>query len=71
MVEKTYDELKNTELAPFQHLIKHGIEMIMTAHIIYPNIENETYISKKDGNLYTLPATLSKKFLTDILRKDM
>ena len=71
IVEKTYDELKNTELIPFQHLINHGIEMIMTAHIIYPNIENETYISKKDGNTYTLPATLSKKFLTDILRKDM
>jgi beta-N-acetylhexosaminidase len=45
--------------------------MIMTAHIIYPNIENETYVSKKDGNSYKIPATLSKKILTDILRKDM
>ena len=71
IVEKTYDELKNTELIPFQYLINRGIEMIMTAHIIYPNIENETYVSKKDGNSYKIPATLSKKILTDILRKDM
>lgn len=71
IVEKVYDDLKAEELKPFQDLIHHGVEMIMTAHIIYPNIETETYISKKDGNSYVLPATLSKKILIDILRKDM
>ena len=71
IVEKTYDELKNSELKPFQELIKSWTEMIMTAHIQYPNIEKETFISKKDWKTYTLPATLSKRILTDILRKDM
>lgn len=70
IVEKTYDELKNTELKPFQDLIDET-EMIMTAHIQYPNINTETYISKKDGNSYVVPATLSEKMLTEILRNDM
>ena len=71
IVNKTYDELKNNELIPFQSLINNGTDMIMTAHIQYPNIEKETYVSKSDQNTYTVPATLSKTFLTDILRKDM
>ena len=71
IINKTYEELKNNELIPFQELINSGTDMIMTAHIEYPNIEKETYVSNKDNNVYTLPATLSKKILTDILRKDM
>ena len=71
IIYKTYDELKNMELIPFQKLIQSGTDMIMTAHIQYPNIEKETYVSLKDGNTYTLPATLSKTLLTDILRNDM
>ena len=71
IVNKTYNELKNNELIPFQKLVNSGTDMIMTAHIQYPNIETETYVSKKDGYTYTLPATLSKKILTDILREDM
>ena len=71
IINKTYDELKQSELIPFQKLINSGTDMIMTAHIEFPNIETDTYVSKKDGNTYTLPATLSKKILTDILRNDM
>lgn len=70
IVEKTYDELKNTELKPFQDLID-DTEMIMTAHIQYPNIDTEAYVSKNDWDIYTVPATLSKRMLTDILRNDM
>ena len=71
IIYKNYDELKNMELIPFQKLVQSGTDMIMTAHIQYPNIEKETYVSIKDGNTYTLPATLSKTILTDILRGDM
>lgn len=71
IIYKSYDELKNNELIPFQQLIKSGTDMIMTSHIQFPNIETETYVSLKDGNTYTLPVTLSKKVLTDILRTDM
>ena len=38
-VEKTYDEIKKTELVPFEAAIKDGAEMIMTAHITYPLID--------------------------------
>ncbi|MBQ9553557.1 hypothetical protein IJU97_00925 [bacterium] len=48
MIDKSYDELKALELKPFQELIDDGVEMVMTAHTIYPQIESETYISKKD-----------------------
>ena len=43
----------------------------MTAHICYPKIETETYTSISTGEEVTLPATLSKTILTDILRGDM
>ena len=69
--ELTLEELKNVELIPFQRGIDAGAEMIMTAHIQYPNIETNTYISKLDGKTVSLPATLSHTILTDLLREDM
>ena len=71
IIDKSYDELKALELKPFQELIDDGVEMVMTAHTIYPQIESETYISKKDWNTYFVPATLSKEILTDMLRTEM
>ena len=70
-IDKTYDELKANDLIPFQACIDAGAEAIMTAHIQYPAIEKETYVSKDSGEEITLPATLSKTILTDILRGDM
>ncbi|MEE3334172.1 MAG: glycoside hydrolase family 3 N-terminal domain-containing protein [Ruminococcus sp.] len=70
-VNSTYDELKKCELVPFKSAIDAGTEMIMTAHIEYPNIEKETYVSKQTGKEICLPATLSKTILNDILREDM
>ena len=70
-INKTYEELKKNELIPFRACIDAGSQMIMTAHIVYPQIETETYISKKTGEEINLPATLSKKIITDILRGDM
>ena len=67
----TLDELKKCELIPFKAGIDTGAEMIMTAHIEFPNIEQNTYISKKDGRKICLPATLSHTILTDLLRNEM
>ena len=40
-VEKTYEEILESELVPFKNAIETGAEMIMTAHITYPLIDNE------------------------------
>ncbi len=71
VVDKSYAQLKSTELAPFQKLIDSGAGLIMTAHIQYPQIEDTTYTSVKDGSTIFLPATLSKKIIADVLRTDM
>ena len=71
MIDKTYEEIKELELLPFSAGIDQGAEMIMTAHIVYPQIEKTTYTSKSTGEAVTLPATLSRTIITDILRKEM
>lgn len=70
-INKTYQQLKNNELIPFQSAINSGAEMVMTAHIQFPQIETETYTSPISGQTITLPATLSEKIISDILRGDM
>ncbi|MBQ9383160.1 MAG: beta-hexosaminidase [Ruminiclostridium sp.] len=70
MIDKSYDELKQTELVPFAAVADEA-DMIMTAHIQFPQIETETYTSVESGEEISLPATLSKKMIKDILRGDM
>ena len=70
-IDKTYSEIKKLELVPFKRGIDANSEMIMTAHIQFPQIEKETYTSIKTGEKINLPATLSKTMITDILREDM
>ena len=71
MIDRSYDELKQCELIPFQAAMDSGIEMVMTAHIQYPQIEKNTYTSISTGEEIYLPATLSSTILTDIMRGDM
>ncbi len=68
---KTLEELKQIEIVPFQKLIDAGLQGIMSAHITFPNIESGTVESEKDGLPIEIPATLSPKFLTDLVRDDM
>lgn len=70
-VDKSLEELKEIELKSFQAAIDNGVDMIMTAHIQFPQIERDTYTSKKDGQEIEIPATLSDDILTGLLRKDM
>lgn len=70
-IYKNYDELKSSDLVPFQKCADLNSDMIMTAHIQFPNIETETYTSIGTGEEITLPATLSKTIINDILRTDM
>jgi len=70
-IDSTMEELKAFELIPFRAAVDAGADMVMTAHIQYPNIEKETYISVSTGEEVYLPATMSRVILTDILRGDM
>ncbi len=70
-VNKSYEALKAFELVPFQACIDAGADMIMTAHIVYPQVETGTYVSVQTGETIGLPATFSRTILTDILRGDM
>ncbi len=71
IVEKTKDEWETCEKVPFQAAVDSGIDMIMTAHIQYPNLDDTQVISTLDGTQIYLPATLSEKIVTGILRDEM
>ncbi|MDP4153008.1 MAG: beta-N-acetylhexosaminidase [Bacillota bacterium] len=59
-VNRCLESIKNTELVPFRRAIECGIGAIMTSHILFPAIEPEK-----------LPATLSYKILTELLRHEL
>lgn len=71
LVPHNEKRLRSVELAPFQKAIDAGIDMIMTAHVQFPAFDDTTYKSKKDGEDIMVPGTLSKKVMTDLLRKDL
>ncbi|MFP7169327.1 glycoside hydrolase family 3 protein [Terribacillus halophilus] len=71
LVTHDKDRLQTVELLPFQNAIDEGVDMIMTAHVQFPAFDDTTYISKKDGQEILVPATLSKKVLTGLLREEM
>ncbi|MEE1199925.1 MAG: glycoside hydrolase family 3 protein [Christensenellales bacterium] len=60
-VDKTLDELRQTELIPYQRILSGGgADSVMTTHILFPRIEAEK-----------LPATLSPTIIEGILRKEL
>lgn len=58
-VDKSLEELQKLEFIPFKEAIDAGIEMVMVAHMLLPQIDNE------------FPASLSEKVITGILRKQL
>lgn len=54
------NRLDQVELLPFRRAIEARVDAIMTAHVIFPAIEPEP-----------IPATLSRKVLTGLLREEM
>lgn len=59
LVNLTETQLRDRELVPFKALCEAGIPFVMTAHILFPNIDAK------------FPATLSRKLLNDILRAEI
>ena len=70
-VDKSLDVLKEVELKPYEVAIEQGIEMIMTAHILYPQLESDKIVSNKTGKAESLPATMSDDILTGLLKGEM
>ena len=68
-VDKTYEQIRNNELKAFEYGIEAGADIIMSAHIMFPNIDSSQYIALNGQKVY-LPATLSKKIL-GMLREDL
>jgi len=67
IVDKSLEELNKTELVPFKTAIEEGVDMIMTAHIGMPQIEDEVI----QGTTLPLPATLSDDIMTGLLREKL
>lgn len=59
VVEHSIERLNEIELLPFKHAAENDVAAIMTAHVLYKGLD-EKY-----------PATLSKKTIHDLLRKEM
>ena len=56
-IDIDFETFKNRELVPYMYLLKEGTPAIMSGHLSFPQID-------KSG----APASLSKYFLTDLLR---
>jgi beta-N-acetylhexosaminidase len=65
------ERLKQVELYPFQKGMEAGIDAIMTAHVTFPKIDGTKAISQKTGEEIAIPATLSYKVLTELMREEM
>jgi len=59
-IDISYDELKKTDLVPFEAAFKAGADAVMTAHIEYPQLDSQA-----------VPVSMSKKILDDLLQKDL
>lgn len=59
LVDKSYEELKELELIPFKAAIDNGVDMVMVAHILFPQIDDN------------YPASISKSIINDILREEL
>lgn len=63
--------LKEVELKPFQQAFNQKVDMVMTAHVTFPAIDNTRAISRLDGQEISIPATLSYQVLTGLVRDEM
>ena len=68
VVDKTRKQLDTTELVPFKSIVGTA-DMIMSAHIVLPQIDDEVTFADDTKGHY--PATMSKKIMNDILREEM
>ena len=68
LIDKSMARLEECELFPFRAQVSKDVDILMTAHIQFPQIETDTYPSKADGAEISLPATLSDDIIQKFLR---
>lgn len=69
LVDESYEDWIKSDGAPFEKIIKENkADLIMTAHIQYPGLDDTKVYSSKTQENIVVPATMSKKILTDILK---
>lgn len=61
VINRSQSEMEENELIPFRHAINYGVNAVMTGHLEVPAYEPES----------NLPATLSKKITTDLLKNKL
>lgn len=59
IIDKSLDELYETELIPFKQAISQKADVVMVAHILFPALDAK------------YPSSLSKKIITDLLRNEL
>lgn len=70
-VDHSAEQISAVDLLPFQYAIDNvSPAMIMTAHIQYPQLDNTEFVAN-DGSRTVVPATMSRKILTELLRQKM
>lgn len=60
VIDIDFDTFKNRELVPYYYLIKENVPAVMSGHLSFPQIDTTG-----------APASLSKYFLTDLLRDQL
>lgn len=60
VLNKTKEELLNSDIIPFKNAIDESAEVIMVGHLAVPNITNNN-----------IPASLSKEIITNLLKQEL
>jgi len=58
VVGASLQELRDTDLVPFRAALGAGVRSVMTAHVVFPEVD-------------TVPATISRRFLSGLLREEL
>jgi beta-N-acetylhexosaminidase len=58
VITKSFEELRAIDLIPFLEAVKAGVSSVMMGHLSIPEVDSK-------------PASLSKKIITDLLRKEI
>lgn len=70
-VDSSAVEIEKCDLQPFMAAIKANVDIIMTAHIVAPRLDNNRIYSNKAQAEVGTPTTFSKIILTKMLRQYM